>query len=208
MVLPVFWFVGGVVAETRRGEVLADLGHQASLRVRIHRGAHQIGGSCVELSYGNARLLLDLGKPLETEDTDRCLLPPVLGLADGANASLRGIIGSHGHIDHWGLVPLAHNNIPLRWAPLPVVFFMRRRRSCPKSLHAGGYRRSLRRRIAGVRPFHGHALSGGSFAFDAYALLVEAAVAFFIQATSAHTAERPRCSIGCYAIRQRTSMRC
>ena len=102
-----------MVVDARGGGALPNLEDQPSLRACIHRGAHQIGGSCIELSYDNARLLLDLGKPLDAEDLDRSLLPPVHGLQDGADASLRGIIVSHGHIDHWGLVPLAHTNIPL-----------------------------------------------------------------------------------------------
>jgi hypothetical protein len=34
------------------------------LEVRIHRGAHEIGGNCVELRHGRATLILDIGKPL------------------------------------------------------------------------------------------------------------------------------------------------
>lgn len=32
------------------------------MRVRIHRGAGEIGGSCVELESAGARLVLDVGK--------------------------------------------------------------------------------------------------------------------------------------------------
>jgi len=39
-------------------------------RACIHRGAKQIGGSCVELSFDGARILLDLGKPLDAQDAD------------------------------------------------------------------------------------------------------------------------------------------
>ena len=34
------------------------------MRICIHRGAHQIGGSCVEVESQGQRLLLDLGLPL------------------------------------------------------------------------------------------------------------------------------------------------
>jgi ribonuclease J len=34
------------------------------LEVRIHRGAHEIGGNCVELRHGEEALILDIGKPL------------------------------------------------------------------------------------------------------------------------------------------------
>ncbi|MEI7836060.1 MAG: hypothetical protein WCK05_06570, partial [Planctomycetota bacterium] len=34
------------------------------MRVCIHRGAHEIGGSCVEVAAGDDRIVLDLGMPL------------------------------------------------------------------------------------------------------------------------------------------------
>ena len=34
------------------------------MRARIHRGAHEIGGSCVELEADGCRLVLDVGRPL------------------------------------------------------------------------------------------------------------------------------------------------
>jgi ribonuclease J len=49
------------------------------LRVRIHRGAQQVGGSCVELESGGQRLLLDLGLPLDAE-AGETPLPAVPGL--------------------------------------------------------------------------------------------------------------------------------
>lgn len=83
----------------------------ASFCACIHRGAHQIGGSCIELACDGARILLDLGKPLDSEEADQELLPPVEGLTGGSSPSLLGIVISHGHIDHWGLAPLAHKNV-------------------------------------------------------------------------------------------------
>ena len=35
-----------------------------TFEVRIHRGAHEIGGNCVELRHGQDTLILDIGKPL------------------------------------------------------------------------------------------------------------------------------------------------
>lgn len=84
----------------------------SSFEACIHRGVHQIGGSCVELSYDGARILLDLGKPLDAEDMDPSLLPSVSGLKDGSDTSLKGVVISHGHVDHWGLMPLVHSDIP------------------------------------------------------------------------------------------------
>jgi len=52
----------------------------SSFRACIHRGAHEIGGTCVELACEGARVLLDLGMPLGVEQFDPALLPDVAGL--------------------------------------------------------------------------------------------------------------------------------
>ncbi len=33
------------------------------MKLIIHRGAHQVGGSCVELSHEDTTILLDIGLP-------------------------------------------------------------------------------------------------------------------------------------------------
>jgi len=82
------------------------------VRLRIHRGTREIGGSCIELESEGARILLDLGLPLNAKDLASTPLPEVEGLSL-PSASLLGIVLSHGHRDHWGLVPKANPAIPL-----------------------------------------------------------------------------------------------
>ncbi len=60
-------------------------------RVRIHRGAQQIGGTCVELDAAGQRIVLDLGLPLDAEDATRELLPDLGGLRS-PDPSLRAIV--------------------------------------------------------------------------------------------------------------------
>ena len=45
------------------------------MKVRIHRGTKQIGGTCVELVASNQRLLLDFGLPLDGDPADESLVP-------------------------------------------------------------------------------------------------------------------------------------
>ena len=45
--------------------------------VCIHRGAKQIGGTCIELEQDGARLILDLGLPLDADEATPDLLPAV-----------------------------------------------------------------------------------------------------------------------------------
>jgi ribonuclease J len=66
----------------------------------------------VELESSGQRILLDLGLPLNTKDAALMPLPAIAGLAK-ADPSLLAIILSHGHRDHWGLVPKAFGGIPI-----------------------------------------------------------------------------------------------
>jgi ribonuclease J len=84
------------------------------MQVRILRGATQIGGSCVEVEARGARVILDLGMPLDApEDADlAALLPAVAGLRE-PDPSLLGVLLSHGHRDYWGLLPASGDHVPV-----------------------------------------------------------------------------------------------
>ena len=75
---------------------------ESGLRVCIHRGAHQIGGTCVELECAGKRLVLDVGVPLDADDPATVEMPNVSGL-NAEDPSLLGIVISHPHQDHYGL---------------------------------------------------------------------------------------------------------
>lgn len=82
------------------------------MRLRIHRGTREIGGTCIELESGGSRILLDLGLPLDAKDLASTPLPIIEGLAEGSS-TLLAIVLSHGHRDHWGLIPKVNSQIPL-----------------------------------------------------------------------------------------------
>lgn len=81
------------------------------MRVRIHRGTREIGGTCVELATEGARLLLDLGLPLDGDPDDVGVHPAVPGLDGGGD--LLALVLSHGHLDHVGLAHLAGPKLPV-----------------------------------------------------------------------------------------------
>lgn len=83
----------------------------AQLNARIHCGAHQIGGSCVELEFAGKRLVIDVGRPLSANRGAFVPLPEVPGLAAG-DPSILAVLISHGHQDHWGLIDQVHPSIP------------------------------------------------------------------------------------------------
>ncbi len=66
------------------------------MRARIHRGAREIGGTCVEPEAASgARIVVDLGAPLTDDDKDSAALPAVAGLADADDPDLLGVLISH-----------------------------------------------------------------------------------------------------------------
>ena len=82
------------------------------MQVCIHRGAKEIGGSCVEVISKGKRLIIDLGLPLDADRNDKKYLPDISGL-DGNDDSLLAILISHPHLDHFGLLAHISNKIPV-----------------------------------------------------------------------------------------------
>jgi len=96
----------------------------------IHRGAKQIGGSCVELRAADgSRLLLDAGMPLARPDGSdwprgtmtrpsaelraEGVLPDIDGLYADSSPAFCGLVLSHAHIDHHGLAHHVHPDVPV-----------------------------------------------------------------------------------------------
>lgn len=81
------------------------------MRACIHRGSKQIGGSCVEVESDGQRLLIDMGLPLDAEEDGAQYLPQIQGLKE-SDPSLLGILISHPHLDHFGLLAYVRRGIP------------------------------------------------------------------------------------------------
>ena len=98
------------------------------MKATIYRGTREIGGTLIELSNGESRLLLDAGYPLflngnpiddsvaklpSKELLKLGVLPSIEGLYLWDKPSIVGIIISHAHIDHYGLLKYVHPDIPV-----------------------------------------------------------------------------------------------
>ena len=96
------------------------------MNIVIHRGTHEIGGSCVEISSGDHRIILDLGMPLmirdggtldqasiENPSIENCILPNITGLYADQVPSVTAVVLSHAHLDHYGLMNQVHSEIPI-----------------------------------------------------------------------------------------------
>jgi len=44
-----------------------------TMKIIIHRGTHEIGGSCVEIQSKKSRILMDIGMPLVKKEIDLIL---------------------------------------------------------------------------------------------------------------------------------------
>lgn len=86
------------------------------MNLTIHRGARQIGGSCVELEYDGARIIVDAGLPLDARSDaapDVRLRVPGL-FVDGADAKpVDALFISHAHQDHYGLLNCVRQDVPV-----------------------------------------------------------------------------------------------
>jgi ribonuclease J len=75
------------------------------MRVCIHRGTKQIGGTCIEIESRGERIVLDYGLPLDGNPTDSRLASNVIG------DNLKAVLISHPHIDHYGLLHHLPNDV-------------------------------------------------------------------------------------------------
>ena len=84
----------------------------------IHRGTHQIGGGCTEISAGGHRILIDFGANLpgtdgDAQTKDREMVQKVFGTRqDGA------VLFTHYHGDHYGLFKKVPPGVPMYIGPL------------------------------------------------------------------------------------------
>lgn len=100
------------------------------MKLFIHRGTAEIGGTCVEVFTEKSRIVIDFGLPLvnaKKEPFDSKILigkspeelrglkilPSVSGLYKDEERSVDAILISHSHIDHYGLLRYVHPCIPI-----------------------------------------------------------------------------------------------
>lgn len=99
--------------------------------VTIHRGSHEVGGSCVEVTSGGSRIVIDIGLPLVDKNgnkfsfrqyealpgpelVEKRILPDIPGFYEWDKDSKRvdALLVSHAHADHYGLWSYVRMDIP------------------------------------------------------------------------------------------------
>jgi len=162
------------------------------MHLTIHRGTHQIGGSCVELKSGGTRIILDIGLPLtdefgkkfeikrykqykEQELVKKGVLPDVAGLYYWSDTpKVDAVIISHPHLDHYGFWRYVDPAIPFYMGPIA-------RKIIELEIMAPGGRRNIARAI---HYKSGRKVKIGAFsvtpylvdhaAYDSHALVIQA----------------------------------
>ena len=72
------------------------------MKIIIHKGTNEIGGSCVELSTKNTRILLDYGTPLKADSSQVKISEPI-----------DAVLISHPHQDHFGEIVNIDSHTPV-----------------------------------------------------------------------------------------------
>lgn len=80
------------------------------MKIHIHRGQNQIGGSIIEISTDKTRLFFDIG--INLTENENIEVPQIEGLFCGEKRC-DGVLISHYHSDHIGLIPSLLDSIPI-----------------------------------------------------------------------------------------------
>lgn len=147
------------------------------MNITIHRGTSQIGGSCVELTSGDTRIILDAGLPLDAESVDapgvRLAVPGLFSDAPDEKP-VDALIISHAHQDHYGLLDRIRTDVPVYMSTgtaklVEITRMFTGRGPLSQNVRTFGWRKPFE-----VGPFRIIPHLVDHSAFDAYAFEIEA----------------------------------
>ena len=118
------------------------------MKIKIHRGTDEIGGSCVEISTVKTRILIDIGEQLEPVNKKKSPpnqttpqdLPASLTESLKEDLPIKAILISHAHRDHFGLLPLLPASIPIHMSEgskimIHIAEYFKQITSVPQKIH-------------------------------------------------------------------------
>jgi len=134
-----------------------------SLKLTLHNGADEIGGSCVELFADNTKIVLDAGTPLSK---------------NGVPAKLNkikpdAIIISHPHMDHYGLIENDKSEAEIYIGETGLNLINAARLFCKKEKIRGNFKFFERNKVFNIGPFKITPYLMDHSAVDAYSFFIE-----------------------------------
>lgn len=135
-----------------------------SMKVLIHRGSSEIGGTCIQLSTDNTTILLDLGLPLSKDSKN----------IDISKLKADAVLISHPHQDHFGLIDTLDPKIPVYIGALGKKLIDATRTLIDKPLHANNFHHFNSWEPFAVGDFTVTPYLVDHSAVDAYGFLIEA----------------------------------
>jgi ribonuclease J len=134
------------------------------MEILVHKGSHEIGGTCIQVTSGTTTILLDVGQPLSAESQH----------VDVSQLKADAVLVSHPHKDHFGLMDCLSQSTPVyigelgkRLIDLTCVFLSKER--CRNNFQHFKAWKPFRLGDFTITPY----LVDHS-AIDAYAFLIEA----------------------------------
>lgn len=143
------------------------------MKVCIHRGAQEIGGTCIEIEAQGQRIVLDVGLPLDALDPQHFPLPSVKGFAS-PDPSLLAVVISHPHQDHYGLAHRLPKATQFLLGAAAERILAAAEVFSPAGLRFQNVRYLVDRQPMEIGPFKLTPYLVDHSAYDAYAILVEA----------------------------------
>ena len=146
------------------------------MKIRIHRGTKEIGGTCIEIEAQGKRIALDVGLPLDAPDDPEeheSLLPQVPGFRE-PDESLLGVLISHPHLDHYGLAKYIRPEVPVYIGEAAHNVMKAASAYVPNGRSFAAPHFIAHRTPVEIGPFRVTPFLVDHSAFDAYSLLVEA----------------------------------
>lgn len=136
----------------------------------IHRAADEIGGNCIEIAHDGHLLLLDAGSPLDSagETDPKAAIPHTLDISK----DIAGLVISHPHQDHWGLLRRLPAAWPV-WSGAATEVLIRMTASLSGAVVEQQFHNYRSHEAFAVGPFTITPYLTDHSAFDAHMLLVE-----------------------------------
>ena len=134
------------------------------MKITIHKGSQEIGGTCIQLTAGKTSILLDAGLPLSTESQ------PV----DVGQLRVDAALISHSHQDHYGLMTRLPKQTPVYIGKLGKSFIDAAKIFIGEEIEEREYRHFQAWQPFAIGDFTITPYLVDHSATDAYAFLIEA----------------------------------